>query len=246
MCSVFCVAFKAPRRPAGGVSVPVPALVGVSRCSGLQEGFPQPARSSAQVAKRVRRRTHCCALPVSNLVHHVLEIKIQSRKMFRLSRKRSGRFNYCCWRLTFKSKSLFAEGSVTKMPLKTWRIMTTSVWWLKVRVTVLYVVSGVVGAMRCSVRCFSIVVFCTVENPIAVWCAALWVGAVCGVVCSSVVLSPRSAHPLMNMNGLSSLLLTHHTFILTTPVQKHITQRCHTVLPTTTREEIMEIKSIMA
>lgn len=68
MCLMFSVASEAPRGPAGGVSVPVSALVGVSRCSRLQEGFPQPASSSAQVAEGVWRRTHCCPLPVSNLV----------------------------------------------------------------------------------------------------------------------------------------------------------------------------------
>lgn len=66
MCLMFSVTSKAPRRPAGGVSVPVPALVGVSRCSRLQEGFPQPAGSSTQVAEGMWRRTHCCPLPVSN------------------------------------------------------------------------------------------------------------------------------------------------------------------------------------
>lgn len=68
MCLMFSVASEAPRGPAGGVSVPVPALVGIPRCSRLQEGFPQPAGSSAQVAEGVWRRTHCCPLPVSNLL----------------------------------------------------------------------------------------------------------------------------------------------------------------------------------
>lgn len=58
-------ASEAPRGPAGGVSVPVPALVGIPRRSRLQEGFPQPAGSSAQVAEGVRGWTHRCALPVS-------------------------------------------------------------------------------------------------------------------------------------------------------------------------------------
>lgn len=64
---VFPVVFvsEAPGRPAGGVSVPISALVGLSRRSRLQEGIPQPASSSSQVAKRMWRRTHCCALPVS-------------------------------------------------------------------------------------------------------------------------------------------------------------------------------------
>lgn len=62
------------------------------------------------------------------------------------------------------------------------------------------------GAMGCSEKYFTMVVFCNVENQIVVWWAALWRSAVRGVVCSSVVLSPRSAHPLMNMNGSVQLI----------------------------------------
>lgn len=65
MFHLIC-ASEAPRGPAGGVSVPVPALVGVSGRSRLQEGFPQPAGSSAQVAEGVRGRPHRRALPVSS------------------------------------------------------------------------------------------------------------------------------------------------------------------------------------
>lgn len=68
VCCVLSLVSEAPRGPAGDVSVPVSALVGISRRSRLQEGFPQPAGSSAQVAKGVWRRTHSCALPVSNVL----------------------------------------------------------------------------------------------------------------------------------------------------------------------------------
>ena len=62
----------APGGPAGGVSVPVPALVSLPRRARLQEGLPQPTGSRAQVAEGVWRWPHCCPLPVSipdNLIH---------------------------------------------------------------------------------------------------------------------------------------------------------------------------------
>lgn len=65
---VFLSPYLAPGGPAGGVSVPVPSLVGLSRRSRLQEGVPEPARSGAQVAEGVRGRTHRGPLPVSNQV----------------------------------------------------------------------------------------------------------------------------------------------------------------------------------
>lgn len=79
--NVFFYVFIAARGPAGGVSVPVPALVGISRCPWLQKGFPQPAHSSTQVAEGLWRRTHCCPLPVSNLLSkRIVHCKLRTKE----------------------------------------------------------------------------------------------------------------------------------------------------------------------
>lgn len=63
------------------------------------------------------------------------------------------------------------------------------------------------GAMTFSAKYFSMTALCNLENQIVVLRAALWsYSAVWGVVSSTVVLSPRSARPLMNMNGPVQLI----------------------------------------
>ena len=54
-------------RPAGGASLPVPALVPIPRRARLQESLSQPPGSGSQLAEGVWRGTHHCPLPVSPL-----------------------------------------------------------------------------------------------------------------------------------------------------------------------------------
>lgn len=170
MCLIFffSVAFKAPRGPAGGVSVPVPALVGVSRCSWLQEGFPQPAGASAQVAEGVWGRTHCCPLPVSNL----LAARIVYCKLIRKRRRGGDAFsppselvvvNLCCWRVAFKPKPCSQSGV-------SWKHVCSKHNESGRHLSCLVSMGFLPGCWHNKMQCklLSKVAFCNVENQIVV------------------------------------------------------------------------------